>query len=79
MDDLGVGKKVGIVGELLGDAEFFGGGMSPAWGGVTNGGEGEAIGEVRLTEVGQNSPLGHTTCADDPHAKDAHRYSSSLS
>ena len=72
-------KKVGVVGELLGNAEFFGGGMGPAWGGVTNGGEGEAISEIRLTEVGQNTPLGHTTGADDTHANDTHSCSSSLS
>ena len=77
--DVSMGQKIGVVGELLGDVEFFGGGMGSAWGGVTNGGEGETISEVRLTEVGQNSSLGDTAGTDDTHANDTHGCSSSLS
>ena len=44
--DCGIGQKIGIVGELLGDAEFFSGGIGPTRRRVTNGGEGEAITEI---------------------------------
>ena len=77
--DVGVDKKVGVIGELLGDVKFFGGGMCPAGGGVTNSGECQAIGEVRLTKVRQNASLGNTASADDTDAKNAHGCSSSLS
>jgi hypothetical protein len=54
--DAGIGQKVVVIGELLGNAEFFGGGIGSPRSRVADGSQGEPVAEVWLAEVRQNAP-----------------------
>ena len=65
--DVRVGQQVRVVLIRALDAVFVGGGLGAARHGVTNGGEGDAVLDIRQAEVRQGGPDADAPRADDSH------------